>query len=244
MDQRAVARGVARCMPAFIFALFAFAAWVETSAAIYMLSQVTGDPGKTHPQVAAAVIILIIFYMLLFCALVTYARLVYVVTLNPGYLPRWNDKTDEGQVINGEKRSPLPFFLTALHYESFVCQSDGWPRYCSNCQIYKGNRDHHCREVDRCVRAMDHFCPWQAVPSCDLVRCLLIVLASGSEAFLANIPSVTSFNSLHTLPCSASILSRLSHTSQRRNREELVNWTKHTSPASSSLAFSHSSQLA
>ncbi|KAJ9196101.1 hypothetical protein DTO164E3_6231 [Paecilomyces variotii] len=42
----------------------------------------------------------------------------------------------------------------------FVCQEDGRPRYCSKCCQFKTDRAHHCREVDRCVRKMDHFCPW------------------------------------------------------------------------------------
>lgn len=42
----------------------------------------------------------------------------------------------------------------------FICQPDGRPIYCSTCCQYKTDRAHHCREVDRCVRKMDHFCPW------------------------------------------------------------------------------------
>ncbi|KAL9099847.1 MAG: hypothetical protein Q9163_004710 [Psora crenata] len=42
----------------------------------------------------------------------------------------------------------------------FICQGDGRPIWCSNCQNWKPDRAHHCREVDRCVRKMDHFCPW------------------------------------------------------------------------------------
>ena len=42
----------------------------------------------------------------------------------------------------------------------FVCEGDGRPRWCSTCQIFKPDRAHHCREVDRCVYKMDHFCPW------------------------------------------------------------------------------------
>lgn len=42
----------------------------------------------------------------------------------------------------------------------FVCQEDGRPPYCSTCCQFKTDRAHHCREVDRCVRKMDHFCPW------------------------------------------------------------------------------------
>lgn len=42
----------------------------------------------------------------------------------------------------------------------FICQEDGRPPYCSKCCQFKTDRAHHCREVDRCVRKMDHFCPW------------------------------------------------------------------------------------
>lgn len=44
--------------------------------------------------------------------------------------------------------------------EVFVCQEDGRPAYCSKCCHFKTDRGHHCREIDRCVRKMDHFCPW------------------------------------------------------------------------------------
>jgi len=47
----------------------------------------------------------------------------------------------------------------------FVCQPDGRPSYCSTCCQFKTDRAHHCREVDRCVRKMDHFCPWCVPPS-------------------------------------------------------------------------------
>ncbi|KAJ5958472.1 uncharacterized protein N7479_005622 [Penicillium vulpinum] len=42
----------------------------------------------------------------------------------------------------------------------FVCQPDGRPLWCSTCCQYKTDRAHHCRELGRCVRKMDHFCPW------------------------------------------------------------------------------------
>lgn len=42
----------------------------------------------------------------------------------------------------------------------FVCQDDGRPAYCSKCSQFKTDRSHHNRDVDRCVRKLDHFCPW------------------------------------------------------------------------------------
>ncbi|KAL4904521.1 Palmitoyltransferase pfa5 [Aspergillus multicolor] len=58
----------------------------------------------------------------------------------------------------------IPWDTAGLEYfykkDVFVCQPDGRPIYCSKCCHFKPDRTHHCREVDRCVRKMDHFCPW------------------------------------------------------------------------------------
>ncbi|KAI1246306.1 hypothetical protein MGN70_013204 [Eutypa lata] len=42
----------------------------------------------------------------------------------------------------------------------FVCESDGRPKWCSECCNWKPDRVHHSSEVDRCVYRMDHYCPW------------------------------------------------------------------------------------
>lgn len=42
----------------------------------------------------------------------------------------------------------------------FICEGNGKPIWCSYCSNWKPDRAHHCREVGRCVRRMDHFCPW------------------------------------------------------------------------------------
>ena len=44
--------------------------------------------------------------------------------------------------------------------DAFVCQGDGRPIWCSTCLNYKPDRAHHCSEIERCTRKMDHFCPW------------------------------------------------------------------------------------
>lgn len=42
----------------------------------------------------------------------------------------------------------------------YLCCDDGRPPWCSVCSQFKTDRTHHCKEVNRCVRKMDHFCPW------------------------------------------------------------------------------------
>lgn len=48
--------------------------------------------------------------------------------------------------------------------EVFVCEGDGRPVWCSMCMNWKPDRTHHCSEVNRCVRKMDHYCPWYVCP--------------------------------------------------------------------------------
>lgn len=44
--------------------------------------------------------------------------------------------------------------------DAFICENDGLPRWCFHCNCWKPDRSHHCGEMGRCVRKMDHFCPW------------------------------------------------------------------------------------
>ncbi len=42
----------------------------------------------------------------------------------------------------------------------FECTADGRPVFCSPCGTWKPDRAHHSSEINRCVRKLDHFCPW------------------------------------------------------------------------------------
>ncbi len=55
---------------------------------------------------------------------------------------------------------PAPGLRDFYDKDVFVCQGDGRPIWCSTCENWKPDRAHHCREIERCVRKMDHFCPW------------------------------------------------------------------------------------
>jgi len=136
----------------------------------------------------------------------TYFRLLYVVTVDPGYVPLGSrlhaDRTKESKTrrprrkdeenIDGgaiekpgntvarngaDRRStkdsytsggflahgtpePAPGLQDFYNRDVFVCQGDGRPIWCTTCENWKPDRAHHCREIERCVRKMDHFCPW------------------------------------------------------------------------------------
>lgn len=76
--------------------------------------------------------------------LVCYARTLYTVTYNPGVVPL-------------EPKLGLESFYTRDFY---TCRSDGLPIWCSDCQNWKPDRAHHSGDIQRCVKKMDHYCPW------------------------------------------------------------------------------------
>lgn len=55
---------------------------------------------------------------------------------------------------------PAPGLQDFYNRDVFICKGDGRPIWCSTCLNWKPDRAHHCREIGRCVRKMDHYCPW------------------------------------------------------------------------------------
>ena len=160
------------------------------------------------PRPGPAISILVIYSVLLTLFVFTYARLLYTVTANPGYVSRssqWRTLQESKAKTKGQhyqrcKKSPsrssdgstreyaagesaengsptghghsgeastapaitrpTPGLQDFYSRDVFVCQTDGRPAWCSTCLNWKPDRAHHCREIERCVRKMDHFCPW------------------------------------------------------------------------------------
>jgi palmitoyltransferase len=145
-----------------------------------------GVPRRT----SAAITQLVIFYLLLTFVIVCYFRLFHTITTNPGFVPRgpqWHVQKAEKNLKTGknihhrrkshghkviDEKDPRGTWLAhddpVSHLREdefwrkdiFICNYDGRPPFCSNCLNYKVDRVHHCSEVNRCVRKMDHFCPW------------------------------------------------------------------------------------
>lgn len=72
---------------------------------------------------------------------------------------------DDGSVSMPTTTKPAPGLQDFFKRDLFICQGDGRPIWCHTCLNWKPDRTHHCREIDRCVRKMDHFCPWWAFPA-------------------------------------------------------------------------------
>ena len=150
------------------------------------------------PRPSTVIALLIIYFLLFLFMSITYVRLLYIVTFDPGFIPLGpvaanskrkrragarNDKRDEkrsgrnksdgGLTTGGEYIADEPKNSINLHTNAdspgleefyskdvFVCEQDGRPKWCTECGNWKPDRAHHCSDVGRCVRKMDHFCPW------------------------------------------------------------------------------------
>lgn len=131
---------------------------------------------KGWPALAAA--FLTLYFILFILTMATYARTLYHVQFDSsGLVPlsgmaamekppgdrRRPIATGEVEAISWPPPGPdpdCPGLESFFGKEVFVCDPDGRPKWCSYCRQWKPDRAHHSRELDCCVRKMDHFCPW------------------------------------------------------------------------------------
>lgn len=136
---------------------------------------------REKKQSGVAVTLITLYLVFLVLTIIPYIRTYYTVQYDPALVPlssarahieRETDKKTRGK-WNGCGRdveepawappdfSPDSPGLEAFYSkEIFVCEVDGRPKWCSQCQYWKPDRAHHSSELGRCVRKMDHFCPW------------------------------------------------------------------------------------
>ncbi|TGJ80303.1 hypothetical protein E0Z10_g8462 [Xylaria hypoxylon] len=128
-----------------------------------------------------ATAILVLYFVFLLLMIGTYARTFYNANFNPGVVPlgpraayRLRAKAEkqvrrsygaddiEGRAYEaGPDNDPdSPGLESFYSRDAFVCETDGRPKWCSECCNWKHDRVHHSREIGRCVYRMDHYCPW------------------------------------------------------------------------------------
>lgn len=147
-----------------------------------------------HANRAAAIPILLFYFILFILLAVSFFRLVYITTFEPPYVPLGpaaiRDKIREtgkrksketqmetgigsGEYNSGQQSSDsqiaamdidVPGLEQFYTRDVFVCEMDGKPKWCSTCGNWKPDRAHHCSSSGRCISKMDHFCPWVGGP--------------------------------------------------------------------------------
>lgn len=151
-------------MPVFLLGVIGYACWALTgpicSESLSLSPRARASPGPgtltkdwatttvdyffARQENGRAIVFLALHYLFLILMLSSYGRTLYVVVFLPGLVPC-------------EPTLGLETFYTR---DVFTCRSDGLPIWCSDCQNWKPERAHHSGEIKRCVKKMDHYCPW------------------------------------------------------------------------------------
>ncbi|KAH7029448.1 palmitoyltransferase PFA5 [Microdochium trichocladiopsis] len=172
---RAATRWVTRIIPIILAAAFSYATYAVV--AVLCVSFFLAPPTR---NTGAAIAILVLYFLLLILTLASYARVILTISFDPGLVPLGPLAIERNRIEKskpkaakeagglesrayyaGPDRNPdspgLELFYTK---DVFVCESDGRPKWCSECCNWKTDRVHHSSEIERCVLRMDHFCPW------------------------------------------------------------------------------------
>ncbi|KAK3364410.1 DHHC palmitoyltransferase-domain-containing protein [Lasiosphaeria hispida] len=179
--RRPETRWVTRLIPfvllgCLVFSTYAFVKHICTDFFIH-----------SRHEFRAAIALLVVYFLFLVLMLLTYFRLFLVIQFNPGVLPlgplaveqrakQKEERRKSGMCVRlregdleahqydiyswPDPKPDSPGLEAFYSKDVFVCHTDGWPRWCSSCYNWKQDRAHHCSELNRCVKKMDHYCPW------------------------------------------------------------------------------------
>lgn len=132
---------------------------------------------KGQAGVVTAFLVLYFLFFLLMAA--AYIRTFFTVQLNPAVVPlapeeqtereaaeklrkrhKRNRDVEDRALAPPDPNPDSPGLEAFYSKDVFLCEVDGRPKWCSECQHWKPDRSHHSSDLGRCVRKMDHFCPW------------------------------------------------------------------------------------
>ncbi|KAJ4417191.1 Palmitoyltransferase pfa5 [Gnomoniopsis sp. IMI 355080] len=187
-SQKPPTRWTTRLMPFFLLGVIGFACWALTGPICINFFFARHENG-------AAIVFLVLHYIFLILMISSYGRTLYVVNFIPGLVPL-------------EPKLSLEAFYTR---DVFTCRSDGLPIWCSDCQNWKPERAHHSGEIQRCVKKMDHYCPWAGG-----------MIGETSFKFFIQFVSYTSMYCAVCLSAGAYVTSRLAREGNGTNAAAIV----------------------
>ncbi|XP_016312558.1 palmitoyltransferase ZDHHC3-like isoform X1 [Sinocyclocheilus anshuiensis] len=95
-----------------------------------------------------------VFNIILLLLLACHSKAVFS---DPGMVPLSETDIDFSDLRSQSNR--LNDRVSVADLSAPVMGCEGWT-VCSRCETYRPPRAHHCRVCQRCIRRMDHHCPW------------------------------------------------------------------------------------
>ena len=133
---------------------------------------------RRRSEHATAIALIVLFFVWFLLTITAYLRTIYTTMFNPGIVPlneRRKQAEADRKALGKREREDVeaqegwmpvdqnpdsPGLEAFYSRDVFACEQDGRPKWCSLCWNWKPDRAHHSSELERCVRKMDHLCPW------------------------------------------------------------------------------------
>ena len=152
--ERRVGQSTSVVMPLLELGAIGYASWVVIYLiCVQYLISPSVELRRDHdvqPRRATGIALIVVDAIFLLLLLVHFMRLILLIWTKPDLLPRGDDSIEQKEASTewlGE-------------YDAYICDYGGRPLWCFKCHNWKPDRAHHCKELGRCVRRMDHYCPW------------------------------------------------------------------------------------
>ncbi|EOA84501.1 uncharacterized protein SETTUDRAFT_163432 [Exserohilum turcica Et28A] len=105
-----------------------------------------------RPRRSTGIALIVVYALFLLFLTITWMRLLQMIWSRPDVVPLGDASQEK------EDASTKGFAFD--HCDAFISDYQGLPLWCDKCHNWKPDRTHHCKELGRCVRKMDHYCPW------------------------------------------------------------------------------------
>lgn len=103
-----------------------------------------------EPRSATGIALMVVYCVLLLVFALAFLRMLQVIWMRPG-VTTLGDPASEKQAASTKYFDRL---------DAYICDYQGWPLWCDKCHNWKPDRSHHSSQLGRCVRRMDHYCPY------------------------------------------------------------------------------------
>jgi palmitoyltransferase len=105
-----------------------------------------------QPRRSTGIALIAVYAILLLPLLISWLRLIQMIWSKPDLVPLGDTSQEKTDVTTKG--------FAFDQYDAYTCDYQGTPLWCEKCHNWKPDRTHHCKELGRCVRKMDHYCPW------------------------------------------------------------------------------------